>query len=881
MQTRSMASLPQLLQNTPLLQILNGSPVATFVLDSDHRVILWNRACEALTGLSAITVVGTCDQWRAFYPSKRPVMADLVLSGSRTDEVSQHYPEIWQRSLLIDGAFEAEDFFPGFGSGGRWLFFTAAPLRDDAGTVIGAIETLQDVTDRRQAQAALKERAEWESRRTASYFQEVLANLPFGVVVLDPALNVVFWNDNAEILYSLPPGTFERGRSVLTCLQAVAARGYYGPGDPAELARKRFDTFAQFSAHSTELTNNSGSTLLVRSTPVVSGGEPVGLIILQEDISERKQYEQQARERDMEKSLSILRHALGNISQGISMHDADLRLVICNQRFVDLLDVPASLGIPGTLFETHVRFNAERGEYGPGDVEEQVRMRVERARNVQPHVAERVRPDGTVIEIAGRPLPDGGFITTYTDVTERKRSELALREFNATLERNVADRTEALQRTLGDLEMTRAHLAQIVDGSPVAAFVLDREHRVTHWNRACANLTGVTAGEMLGTRNQWQPFSRRERPIMADMILSGASETEVARYYSRWKRSDLIEGAFDAEEFFPQFGERGCWLNFTAAPLRNTHGEIVGAIETLRDITEQRTAEASLNERANALQQALTELGAVIENLQQTQDELVRSEKLAGLGAMVAGIAHELNTPIGNSLMVASHFVETSRRMVDALKAGLKRSMLEEYLTDNTEAGDVLMRNLTKAAELVSSFKQVAVDQTSSQRRRFGLAAMVAEVVTTLGPTIRKTPFVVEQAIAPDILMESYPGPLGQVLTNLINNAILHGFDGRLAGHIRIAAEKPVAGEPVVLTVSDDGNGIAPEVLPRIFDPFFTTRLGQGGSGLGLNIVHNMVFSILGGRISVDSTPGKGTCFTLTLAVSAPEQEPGGRSLPR
>lgn len=875
MQANNKDGLPQLLHNTRLMEIFNGSPVATFVLDREHRVALWNRACEVLTGVSAASVVGTRDQWRAFYASERPVMADLILAGSAVDEVEQHYPEMWKISKLIDGAFEAEDFFPNFGVSGRWVFFTAAPLRDDDGEVIGAIETLQDVTERRQAQAELKDRAERETKRTASYFQEVLSNLPFGVVVLDRDLNIVFWNDKAETLYKLPPGSVARGASFLGCLRAIAARGFYGPGNPFEQAQSRFETLSEFSPHAIELNDPTGGTLLIRASPVVSAGERVGLILLQEDISERKQSELQERERDMEKSLTILRHAIGNISQGISMYDADLRLMICNQRFMDLLDVPASLGIPGTPFEAHMRFNAQRGEYGPGDVEELVRMRVERARNVQPHVFERERPGGAVIEIAGRPLPDGGFITTYTDITERKRNELALREFNATLERKVADRTEALQETLGDLEMTRAHLAQIVDGSPVAAFVLDRGHRVTHWNHACEKLTGVAASEILGTRNQWRPFARRERPVMADLILSSAPEEEVDRYYKCWKRSELIEGALDAEGFFPQFGEHGRWLYFTAAPLRDAGGQTIGAIETLRDITEQRKAEADLNDRANALEKALRELGAVIENLQQTQDELVRSEKLAGLGAMVAGIAHELNTPIGNSLMVASHFVETSRKLKAALITGLKRSMLDEYLNDNAEVGDVLVRNLTKAAELVSSFKQVAVDQTSSQRRRFDLAEMVSEVVLTLGPTIRKTPYTIEQDVAKEIVMESYPGPLGQVLTNLVNNAILHGFDGCMTGHIRIAAEKPVPGNPVVLTVSDDGRGIPPEVLPRIFDPFFTTRLGQGGSGLGLNIVHNMVFGILGGKVGVDSTPGQGVCFTLSLPPSAPEPDAG------
>jgi PAS domain S-box-containing protein len=463
--------------------------------------------------------------------------------------------------------------------------------------------------------------------------------------------------------------------------------------------------------------------------------------------------------------------------------------------------------------------------------------------------------------VSGRPKfdEDGrflGYVGVAAEVGAYKRAE-----------------EEALRAGI-ERDETRTRLAQIVDGSPVAAFVLDREHRVTHWNRACENLTGVNATTALGTREAWRYFYETERLTMADLIVSGGSAGEADRLYTnKWRRSEIIDGAFEAEGFFPNFGETGRWLYFTAAPLRDGTGQVIGAIETLRDITEQRQAEVALNERAEALQQALKDLGEVIENLEQTQDELVRSEKLAALGSMVAGVAHELNTPIGNSLMVASHLVETSRKMKASLKAGLKKSMLDDFLGDTDTAGDVLVRNLSKAAELVSSFKQVAVDQTSSQRRNFNLAGMVAEVVTSLGPSIRMTPYVIEQNVASDIGMDSFPGPLGQVVSNLINNGIIHGFDGREHGHIRIEAEKSDDSSQVVLKISDDGKGIAPDVLPRIFDPFFTTRLGQGGSGLGLNIVHNMVFGILGGRITADSMPGAGSCFTLVLPLNAPQQD--------
>jgi signal transduction histidine kinase/PAS domain-containing protein len=699
-----------------LAQVLGGSPVATFVLDSEHRVAHWNHACEVLTGLAAADLLGTCEQWRPFYSSPRPVMADLIIDGGIETDLGRHYPEKWQRSQLIEGAYEAEDYFPNVGDGGRWLYFTAAPLRDQSGRIVGAIETLQDVTARRRAEAALQEQAKQEHLRTSSYFQEVLSNLPFGVLVLDRALDMEFWNDKVEELFGLPEHFIRRGDSIRTCLYAIAQNGFYGAGDALEQAATRFERLARFETHAIEITRPGGRTILVRSSPVLIDGQPVGLILLQEDISARKQDEQRLREQDLAKSLAVLRHAIGNISQGISMVDGDLNLVVCNARFLELLDFPEHLGQPGTPFEEFIRFNAGRGEYGAGDIDALVRSRVEQARHAQAHVFERERPDGTIIEVVGKPLPDGGFITTYTDITERKRSELALREFNTRLEQKVAERTEALQK-------------------------------------------------------------------------------------------------------------------------------------------------------------ALHELGTVIENLQQTQDELIRSEKLASLGAMVAGIAHELNTPIGNSLMLATHMLASSQKMLTMLTTGMKRSTLEEFLNDGATANDVLVRNLHKAAELVASFKQVAVDQTSSQRRGFDLAEMVGEVVTALSPSLRKSQCQIVLDLAAEIRMDSYPGPLGQVITNLINNAMIHGFAGRDEGTVTLSSRLAVEQDRVALSVSDNGNGIPPHIQPRIFDPFFTTKLGQGGSGLGLNIVHNIVFGVLGGRISVASEPGGGTRFTLVLPLSAPAPE--------
>jgi PAS domain S-box-containing protein len=301
------------------------------------------------------------------------------------------------------------------------------------------------------------------------------------------------------------------------------------------------------------------------------------------------------------------------------------------------------------------------------------------------------------------------------------------------------------------------------------------------------------------------------------------------------------------------------------------------------DITEQRNArleiealnsqlEARVTLRTAQLQAANRELSDTLGSLQLAKDQLVQSEKLAALGALVAGVAHELNTPIGNGLTVASSLEHRAQEFSQLVETGLRRSDLHKFVEDTRLAAEIVARNLERAGQLVISFKQVAVDQTSSQARLFSLHAVASEILLTLSAVIRKSGVQVTVDIPSSIMMRSYPGPLGQVLTNLINNALLHAFTAGEPGSIALVANVDDKAM-VTLRVSDTGKGIAPDNLNRIFEPFFTTKLGQGGSGLGLHIVHNIVGGALGGQIAVASTPGLGTTFTLTMPLLAPGVE--------
>jgi ligand-binding sensor domain-containing protein/signal transduction histidine kinase len=254
--------------------------------------------------------------------------------------------------------------------------------------------------------------------------------------------------------------------------------------------------------------------------------------------------------------------------------------------------------------------------------------------------------------------------------------------------------------------------------------------------------------------------------------------------------------------------------------------------------------------------------------LKETQAQLAAREKLASLGSLVAGVAHELNTPIGNSLLMASTLEEKTHTLSERFAHNaLRKSDLETWIAAAREAASLIVRSLGGAADLVNSFKQVSVDLASTQRRRFDLAQACHEIAATMMNQVRRAGHTLELRVPAGIAMDSYPGPFGQVVINFINNALLHAFDAP-GGHMLLVATA-VDGERVRIEFSDDGHGIPQEHLSRIFDPFFTTRMGQGGTGLGLNIAWNLVTTLLQGTIEVESAPGRGTVFVLELPLRA------------
>jgi len=261
----------------------------------------------------------------------------------------------------------------------------------------------------------------------------------------------------------------------------------------------------------------------------------------------------------------------------------------------------------------------------------------------------------------------------------------------------------------------------------------------------------------------------------------------------------------------------------------------------LEELVEQRTAE-----------------------LQASQALLIHAEKMAALGGMVAGVAHEVNTPIGITMMEITLLEEKERAFSASMSKGIKKSELDVLLASIRAAISASKLALGEANRIISSFKQLAVDQTSENRRTFNLAETIEGVISAL--QIKKSDTIYTKIDCPaEIILDSFPGPLGQVFTNLLQNSLFHGFEGKPAGMIAITAEKKE--DSVIIHYSDDGIGMESDTMKRVFDPFFTTKINHGGSGIGMSISFNLITEVLGGTITCQSEAGKGVCFIIIIPL--------------
>jgi len=357
--------------------------------------------------------------------------------------------------------------------------------------------------------------------------------------------------------------------------------------------------------------------------------------------------------------------------------------------------------------------------------------------------------------------------------------------------------------------------------------------------------------------------------ILLDIQMPGMDGYEVCRQLKADTRTCHIPVIFltvlDDENSIIKGFELG-GIDYVTKPVREREllARVKNQIE-LRSL-QKRLREKNKQQKANQKKLiAQTQiLSQTLQTLQTTQSELIRAAKMAALGNLVAGVAHEISTPVGTALMTASTLENATETISANLEQGkLKRSSFENYLGIAAECSHLILSNLHRAGELINGFKQVAVDQTSLQKRVFLIKPYIQEVVSNLSPQFKKTPHQTVVIGDDTLLVESYPGSLAQVITNLTTNALTHAYPNDQPGTISITIA--VQNNNIVLTYHDDGCGISAEHQNRIFEPFFTTTRDIGGSGLGLHLVYNIVTQTLKGKIEVASQPQEGTTFTITF----------------
>jgi PAS domain S-box-containing protein len=472
-------------------------------------------------------------------------------------------------------------------------------------------------------------------------------------------------------------------------------------------------------------------------------------------------------------------------------------------------------------------------------------------------VAHKVYVDPAARDQFQRLMQRDGMVREFEYQVRQKSGDIRWLSDSATIVRDDAGEVTRYEGTVRDItDQKRAEdaiaegrrlLQQVIDTVPAVINVKDRDLRYVLMNRYMAGIFGIEPGEAIGktTTDLMSRYGAAKTDENDQRVLKGKGEL-----------------GFYEEEYQDSTGNVRQWL-VNKLPLLGADGGIENIVTVALDIGERKRSELEMRKARDSAETALR-------NLRDTQASLIEAEKLAALGRLVAGVAHEVNNPVGISLTVASALERKTANFAAEVERGdLRRSSLNEFLATSRDASGQLVANLNRAAELIQSFKQVAADRNYSDQRSFDLADLTEQVVMSLRPGLRKHNLTLNVECQPNLTMNSYPGPYGQVLTNLFLNAVAHAFPDGRAGTIEIQA-RPSGKDNVEIIFSDNGCGMSLDVRRRAFDPFFTTRRDQGGTGLGLHIVYSIVTNRLGGRLDLDSEPGRGTRIQILLPRTAP-----------
>ena len=441
---------------------------------------------------------------------------------------------------------------------------------------------------------------------------------------------------------------------------------------------------------------------------------------------------------------------------------------------------------------------------------------------------------------------------------ELDRLASSINQMRLTLSDELRGRQQATER----LKQERDFSTTLINSSNLIICCLDTQLNIVTVNPAAVLLTGYAQQEMIG-RNWLQRFvaaSEREQLARELAPVTTLEHREIVtadqqgeELILQWSFVPFYEG--DELKYRIAFG-------YDITPLKRVEREIIRLNEEL---------EAKVESRTRRLKESNEQLAKAYDNLKMAQQSLVESEKMASLGSLVAGVAHEINTPVGISVTAASFLQERIRDFQARIEEKqLSRTYLTDLIHTLEESTQLLQNNLRRASDLISSFKQVAVDQSSQAHYAFNVADNLHQVVVSLGHKLKKSQTEIVIDCDPKLRITSYPGSFAQIYSNLILNSIRHGFEDWDQPK-RIDITVTTQDNDLVIDYRDNGRGIDPAILPRIFDPFVTSKRGQGGSGLGTHIIYNLVVQLMKGRISCHSEPGQGARFKIRMPLEPAE----------
>lgn len=687
-----------------------------------------------------------------------------------------------------------------------------------------------DISGRKAAQEALQAR-DAQARELA-----LVAARTDNAVIITDAQGLILWVNEG----------FERisGFSLDEAVGKNPGRLLQGPDTDPVVRRMMREQLACGEGFETEIINYDKAgrkywvALDVKPVHDEAGGL-IKFIAIERDITERKradaalrlsevrlkEAQQLARVGSWE--LDLARHEYIMSDESLRIHELDPSCQVVSRETVLALMHPDDLQVHR---QSRALALASLGSYAL-----QIRLRFAdgRIKYVQLRAAVQADAQGNPLRVIG----------TIQDITEQTLAEQALRSLNETLEQRVLERTN-------ELEQQRAFIETILNTAETLIFVIDTRGRFVRFNKACERLTGYEFEEL------------RDQPIWGHVIPPERRAAVRAKHENQTSPAALPRNL--EVEWLTRDGQRRL-ISWSNAMLTDEAGRLQYMIGTGIDITERKRAERALIE-------ANENLSRTIDTLREAQSQLVQSEKMASLGALVAGISHEINTPIGIGVTSATTLQEEFKILSRSFADGtLKRSTLERFISHGLNGCDILVNNLLRAAELIRSFKQVAVDQSSNEWRHLNLHDYIDEIVLSLKPRLKGSGVQVANDSQRQLVIRTHPGAIYQILSNLLLNALIHAYEAEQPGQIRITAEQ--TGDEILLEFSDDGKGIAADIEGRIFDPFFTTRRGAGGSGLGLHIVYNLVAGTLGGVIHlVKKDEGPGTTFRIRFPLQ-PDKE--------